>query len=80
MSKKNWVQDFLGQTKFWAKKYFGKKNRVPKYLDRISLVKIGLETAEIFIYGQMSSLQLKSVQDGPRSLSLKFGQNLVSNS
>ena len=30
--------------------------------------------------GQMSPLQLKSVQDCPRNLNLKFGQNQVSNS
>ena len=30
--------------------------------------------------GQMSPLQLKSVLDGPRNLSLKVGQNLVINS
>ena len=30
--------------------------------------------------GQMSPLQLESVQDGPRNLPLKFGQNRVSNS
>ena len=30
--------------------------------------------------GQMSPLQLKSVQGCPRNLSLKFGQNLASNS
>ena len=30
--------------------------------------------------GQMLPLQLKPVQDGPRNLSLKFGQNRVSNS
>ena len=29
---------------------------------------------------QMSLLQFKSVQDGPRNLCLKFGQNRVSNS
>ena len=30
--------------------------------------------------GQMSSWQLESVHEGPRSLHLKFGQNRVSNS
>ena len=30
--------------------------------------------------GQMSLWQLESVQDGPRNLPLKFGQNRVSNS
>ena len=30
--------------------------------------------------GQMSLRQLESVQDSPRNLSLKFGQNCVSNS
>ena len=30
--------------------------------------------------GQMLPLQMKSVQGGPRNLSLKFGQNLASNS
>ena len=30
--------------------------------------------------GQMSPLQSESVQDGPRNLPLKFGQNRVSNS
>ena len=47
LCQKIWVQKNLGQTKFWAKKYFGqnnifvKKKRLPKNLDRKSLVKIG---------------------------------------
>ena len=59
LCQKNWVQNNLGHTKFWAKKYFGqnnslvKRNGMPKNLDQKSLVKIGSETAKIFLYGQM---------------------------
>ena len=64
MSEKCCVQKNLDHTKLWgqkiflAKQYFGKKNSVPKNFDQISMVKIGSETAEIFLYGQMSPGQM----------------------
>ena len=51
--KKLGSNKILGKKIFWAKQYFGKKNRLPKNVDRKSLVKIGSETAEIFLYGEM---------------------------
>ena len=55
-----------------------------------SVVNIGSVSAEIYLIWsqmsleqmlpwQMSSWHLASVEDGPRNLSLKFGQNLISN-
>ena len=50
--KKNLCQN-VGSKKFGSNNILVKKDRVPKNLDRKSLVKIGSETAEIFLYGEM---------------------------
>ena len=64
--QKNWVEQNIGQ------KQFDPKN--------IKAPKDGHMSPGQLLPEQMSLLQLETVLDGPRNLSLKFGQNWVINS
>ena len=61
--QKNWVEQNIGQ------KQFDPKN--------IKAPKDGHMSPGQLLPEQMSLLQLETVLDGPRNLSLKFGPNLV---
>ena len=74
-----WSKKYLGQKKFGSKIFWSPKIEARKKLGPKNFVKIGPAKAEILLINANVS-RLASGKDGSRNLSLKFGQNWVSNS